>query len=72
MARAARTHGVEIALQLYDLAEQVLRQRLRRESPRRSHKVIEREVNRWRVARPGAENGDAPGRVVAWPRKRSR
>lgn len=55
-------------MDLYELAEQLLRQRLRREDPKRSRAAIEAEVNRWRTNRPGAEHGDAPGRVVPWPR----
>jgi hypothetical protein len=62
--------GVEIAIELYELAEHMLRQRLHREQPHRPASQIESEVNRWRVARPGAEHGDAPGRVVRWPRSR--
>jgi hypothetical protein len=61
--------GVEIAVELYALAEAMLRKRLEREHPRWTRDAIEAEVNRWRVARPGAERGDSPGRVVAWPRR---
>jgi hypothetical protein len=61
--------GVEIAIELYAVAEAMLRQRLAREHPQWSHHAINAEVNRWRVARPGAEHGDSPGRLVAWPRK---
>jgi len=68
MTRSRRTTGVEIAMDLYGLGEQLLRQRLRREHPNRSRAAIETEVNRWRTNRPGAEHGDAPGRVVQWPR----
>lgn len=64
--------GVEIAIELYELAEAMLRQRLRREHPRWSRQTVENEVNRWRIARPGAVHGDSPGRVVPWPRTKSR
>jgi hypothetical protein len=71
MARRART-GVEVALDLYALAEGMLRQRLRRENPSWSEAAVEAAVARWRVARPGAEHGDCPGTPVPWPRpKRS-
>jgi len=62
--------GVATAMELYELAEAMLAQRLGREHPTWSRAAIEREVDRWRVARPGAEHGDAAGRVVRWPRKR--
>jgi hypothetical protein len=63
---------VEIAMELHALAEQLLKQRLRRERPRISDARIEQEVNRWRSERPGAQYGDGPGRVVAWPRRHRR
>ncbi len=62
--------GVAVAIELYTLAEQMLRQRLVREHPTWSVAAIDAEVDRWRVERPGAKHGDSPGRVVAWPRNR--
>jgi hypothetical protein len=67
-ARPKRTKGVEIAMDLYALAEGMLRQRIRREHPKMSVAAVEIQVNRWRTARSGAEHGDAPGRTVPWPR----
>jgi hypothetical protein len=72
MPRAKRTYGVEVAVELFELAEAMLRQRLRRERPRISQAALEAEVTRWRLARPGAEHGDAAGRPVAWPRRARR
>ncbi len=56
-------------MELYDLAEAMVRQRLRRESPDASDAEIEAGVSAWRLRRPGAEHGDCPGRVVPWPRR---
>jgi hypothetical protein len=60
---------VRIAAELLQLGEAMLRQRLSREHPTWSRAAIETEVTRWRLERRGAEHGDAPGRVVAWPRR---
>jgi len=46
VARLRQTTGVEIAMDLYALGEQLLRQRLRREHPDRSPAAIKAEVNR--------------------------
>lgn len=56
-------------MELYDLAEAMVRQRLRRESPDASDAEIEAGVSAWRLSSPGAEHGDCPGRVVPWPRR---
>jgi hypothetical protein len=58
------------ALELSELAERMLRQRLRREHPGASAARIEELVARWYETRPGAEHGDAEGRPVPWPRQR--
>jgi hypothetical protein len=47
----------------------MLRTRLRREQPGADDEEIERQVRRWLRHRPGAEHGDAEGRVVPWPRE---
>lgn len=66
MARAKKTAGVQIAIELFELAEAMLRQRLQREGY--SALRTEAEVIRWRNDRPGAPYGDAPGEPVPWPR----
>jgi len=53
---------VRTALDLYEIAEGLVRQRLRREQPNASDDEIEELVTDWRLTRPGAEEGDAPGR----------
>jgi len=56
--------GVRLTLELVDLAEQMLRQRLRRTRPGIEEEEIEREVARWYSHRPGAEHGDSVGRPI--------
>jgi hypothetical protein len=59
-----------IALELYDLGERMLRQKLRRRHPEASGGQIDALVADWLERRPGAEGGDAEGRRVPWPRPR--
>lgn len=60
---------LRVALQLAEMAERMLRQRLRRESPDLSDEDIERRVASWYSRRPGAELGDGEGRPAPWPRR---
>jgi hypothetical protein len=55
---------IRVALELTQLAEQMLRQRLRRTRPDLDDAAIEREVDAWYTTRPGAEHGDAYGRPI--------
>jgi hypothetical protein len=57
-----------IALELFELGENMLRQRIRREQPDVSDAEVERMIREWLSRRPGAEHGDSPGRSVPWPR----
>ncbi len=57
------------AIELYELAEEMVRTRLRRQFPSESNSDIEERVRAWRHERLGAEHGDGPGRVIAWPRR---
>jgi len=59
---------MRLALDLSALAEAMLRQRLRRKHPDASADEIEALVVEWRHKRPGAEQGDAAGRPISWPR----
>lgn len=54
------------ALDLFELGEKMLRQRLRRERPAATDAEIEDAVAVWRTTRPGAELGDAPGPRREW------
>ena len=56
-------------LALFELGEQMLRQKLRRKFPQATEAEIEAHVQEWRERRPGAEHGDGIGRPVAWPRR---
>lgn len=46
---------------MYEVGEAMMRQRLRRESPKASPAQIEAEIDAWLQHRPGAEHGDFPG-----------
>lgn len=59
---------LRVAFDLYDLGEDMLRQRFRREHPELSADAIEARVDAWRLRRPGAELGDGEGVPVPWPR----
>ena len=54
---------------LIDVAERMLRQRLRREAPEMSERALEERVGAWYARRPGAEFGDGVGIPAAWPRR---
>lgn len=56
MARRMR-----VALDMYEVGEQMLRQRLRRERLAATEAEIDAEVTAWRLRRPGAELGDSAG-----------
>ena len=63
------TERLRMAFELIDVAERMLRQRLRRESPGISDDVLEARVSAWYERRPGAELGDGEGIAGAWPRR---
>jgi hypothetical protein len=63
------TERLRMTFELIDVAERMLRQRLRRESPGMSEQALEARVNAWYERRPGAELGDGEGISVAWPRR---
>jgi Rv0078B-related antitoxin len=58
---------LQAALDLFAIAEAMLRQRLRRERPDATEAEIEAAVMDWSAARPGGEPGDAPGHQRPWP-----
>jgi hypothetical protein len=60
----------KVLVDLAELAEEMTRARLRREDPQASPEVIEARVEAWLADRPGAEHGDAEGRVIDWPHRR--
>jgi hypothetical protein len=53
---------MRIAFDLYETAEQMMRQNLRRRDPEAGAAEIEHRLVAWLQHRPGAEQGDAEGR----------
>jgi hypothetical protein len=66
---SAVAERMRLALELAELGEAMFRQRLRREQPGLTEEQIGALVDAWRQRRPGAENGDAEGKPVSWPRR---
>ncbi|MBC8072667.1 MAG: hypothetical protein IAG13_30385 [Deltaproteobacteria bacterium] len=62
---------LRIALDLADLAERMMLQKLRRQHPQASESELHGRLQIWMRTRPGAEHGDCVGRLVAWPRRRT-
>lgn len=58
---------MQSAFDLYQAAEDIMRQNLRRRNPGASDEEIEGGIREWLQRRPGAEHGDGVGR----PRKKS-
>ncbi|MCC6850658.1 MAG: hypothetical protein IT294_19380 [Deltaproteobacteria bacterium] len=58
-----------VALDLFEAGEQIMRQNLRRRFPSADTDEIEARLEAWLHTRPGAEGGDAVGRVRPWPRR---
>lgn len=54
---------VQTALDLYEGAEAMMRQNLRRRFPQESSEQVEHRLLDWLQDRPGAERGDAGGSV---------
>lgn len=59
------------ALELFELGEQLMRTRLRREHPEWGDEELDAAIRRWLHDRPGAPIGDHPGpastRVIGSP-----
>jgi Rv0078B-related antitoxin len=71
MTRADETHLVEnlrLTFALHEAGVDMMRQNLRRRWPQMPDDEIEARLLVWLRERPGAELGDAPGKVVSWPR----
>jgi hypothetical protein len=71
MSSAAVEERFELALELCELAESMLREKLRRANPAISVAELEAKVDAWFMQRPGAELGDGEGHQVPWPRGRT-
>lgn len=68
MQDSAAAERFEIAMELCEVAESMLREKIRRTHPGRSEEEIEAMIDAWFMERPGAEHGDGEGRPVPWPR----
>ena len=66
---AKAAERLRLALDLFAVGEAMMRQNLRRKHPDASGAEIEAWLAAWLRERPGAEDGDAPGRRVPWPRR---
>lgn len=65
---SALLRKLQLTFELAATGEQLMRGRFRREHPDASDDEIALLLRRWFQERPGAENGDGEGVVVAWPR----
>jgi hypothetical protein len=63
LPRVTAGERIETALELFDLAIDLLRTRLRREQPDLRDEEIEEALRIWMLRRPGAEHGDSVGRL---------
>ena len=54
--------NLRAALEMFGLGESIMRQNLRRAFPAASEAEIEAKLWLWLSQRPGAKDGDAPGR----------
>ncbi len=61
-----RGTGLKIAFELFDAAESIMCQNLRRADPTATDEEVERKLIEWLRDRPGAPDGDAVGIRRAW------
>lgn len=54
---------LRLAFEMHDLGCAMMRQNLIRRFPHESAEQLERRFLEWLHSRPGAEHGDAPGRL---------
>jgi hypothetical protein len=59
---------LDLALDLFETGESMMRAVLRRRRPGASADAIEGELRSWLATRPGAEHGDGQGVPGNWPR----
>ncbi|GIW40821.1 MAG: hypothetical protein KatS3mg076_1398 [Candidatus Binatia bacterium] len=67
--RRLLSERLRVAMELFELGEKMLRQKLRRDHPSATESEIDAKVAEWLERRPGAEHGDAPGRPLPWPER---
>ncbi len=61
---------LRVALDLFELGIDMMRQKLRRDAPEATEDEIQARLATWLRERPGAEHGDGVGRPALWPRQR--
>jgi hypothetical protein len=64
-SKEAAQARLRTALELAELAEQMMLQNLRRADPQATQDEIRRRLGEWLRHRPGAEAGDCPGKPVS-------
>ena len=65
MSASTPAERLRTALDMFELGEQMMRSRLRRERADMDEEQLEEALRRWLQERPGAEFGDFPGRASA-------
>jgi hypothetical protein len=70
--RPTPAEAFRLTLDLFEAGVSLMRQNLRRRHPAATDDAIERLLQEWLHERPGAEVGDAPGRLVDLEARRSR
>ena len=66
--RQEAARRLRVALELFETGVEIMAQNLRRQHPQATEEEIQTRLSEWLRHRPGAEDGDAPGRRVSWPR----
>lgn len=59
-----------LALELFEVGEAMMRQKIARQSPELSSEQVEDRLLLWLSVRPGAEGGDAQGLPTTWQGRR--
>ncbi len=59
-----------LALELFEVGEAMMRQKIARQSPELSSEQVEDRLLLWLAVRPGAEGGDAEGPPTTWHGRR--
>ncbi len=65
---SAVAERMRVALEMYEIGLNLMRQNLRRQFPQATPTEIEHHLLEWRLRRTDAPHGDAVGRVVSFPR----
>jgi hypothetical protein len=63
--------ALRTALELFETGVEIKRESLKREYPEATDSEIDERLRQWLHYRPGAEQGDCPGRVVDLGAKRA-